>query len=179
MIKVLGLLIDDRMGFGQHVEKIIDRAKIRKGLLSRVSGFSRCLDTGVMKMAAETLISSLLCYAPAVFGAIAYEQRLKKIDAAVINSMAREVLGAGILARLITLRAAAGVKSMRNLFLLHCAELLDSSLRVTNGAIQDCLAPWISDIYGVKTWVRRRTPFCPERPEPVRRYGGSRTLRQG
>ena len=72
-------------------------------------------------MTASTLIYSLLRYGLAVTGSMAYEQSLQKLDAAVINVTARKILGVGTSARLPTLHIGAGVKSMRNLCLQHCA----------------------------------------------------------
>ena len=94
---------------------------------------------------------------------MAYEQYLK-IDTAIVNPMARKVLGTGILARLLTLHAAAGVKSACNIFVQHCAELLDSSLRAVMSTIQERLLPWTADICGVQGWSVNETFFAPASP---------------
>ena len=156
------------MCFRDHIEKMIDRAKVRMGLLSRVTSFTWGLETGVLRMTAETLITSLIRYGLSVWGAMAYEQYLKKIDTAVINPMARKVLGTGISARLPTLHATAGVKSMRNIFAQHCAELLDSSLRATKSTIQRRLPPWTANVYGVEDWEVATMLFKPEVSPPPR-----------
>ena len=103
-------------------------------------------------MTASTLIYSPLRYGLAVTGSMAYEQSLQKLDAAVINVTARKILGVGTSARLPTLHIGAGVKSMRNLYLQHCAEQLDSTMRATARSFQTKTYSWMQRTYKVSTW---------------------------
>ena len=88
---------------------------------------------------------------------MANEQSLSKVVTAVINVAARRIPGVGPSARAPALRSTAGVKSIRNLWFQPCAELLDSSPRVTNGAIQYRLRKWADGIYDAKQWMPMKT----------------------
>ena len=88
---------------------------------------------------------------------MANEQSLSKEDTAVINVAARRILGVGPSASAPALHSTAGVKSIRNLWFQPCAELLDSSPRVTNGAIQYRLRKWADGIYDAKQWMPMKT----------------------
>ena len=152
-LRILGLTLDERFSFQEHFAQIINRAKIRMGIATRLSGIAWGLETNVLRMTSNSLITSLLTYGLAVTGSMAYEQLLSKVDAAIINVTARKILGVGASARIPALHLTAGVKSIHNLYLQHCAELLDSSLRVTNGTIQKRMRLWVDGIYGTKQWI--------------------------
>ena len=152
MMKILGLYLDSRLRFGYHVEQVINKAKIRQELLRRVAGFTWGLEANVLRMTVTTLIISLLRYGLALYGAMAYEQSLYRLDATVVNVAARKVLGVSMSARLPALHATAGLKSARNLLQQHSAEMLDSTLRVTNSTAQDRLKTWSRKAYKVWNW---------------------------
>ena len=101
------------------------------------------LETGVLRMTANSLVTSLLRYGLASVGSGAYEQPLSRIDAAAINITARRVLWVTCSARLPTLHASAGVKSIHNQYLQRCGELLDSALRAEASSIQDRMQDWV------------------------------------
>ena len=122
-------------------------------------------------MTASTLIYSPLRYGLAVTGSMAYEQSLQKLDAAVINVTARKILGVGTSARLPTLHIGAGVKSMRNLYLQHCAEQLDSTMRATARSFQTKTYSWMQRTYKVSTWrpdTLTLEPSCAPKPRIYR-----------
>ena len=156
VLKIAGLMLDERLSFQEHFCAEI-RAEIRMGVPPRVSGFVWGFGTNVLRMTSNALITSLWRYGLAVTGFMAYEQSLSKVDTVVINVAARRILGVGPSARLPALRSTAGAKSIRNLWFQLCAELSDSSLRVTNGAIQCRLRKWADGIYDAKQWMPMKT----------------------
>ena len=135
VIKILGILFDVRVCFQQQIERTADKAESRMGILERVSGVERGLETGVLRMTADSLVTSLLRYGLGVIGSGAHEQALSRIGTNIINVMARRILGVGPSARLPALHVAAGVRAINNLFLQHTAELWDSALRAADSSI--------------------------------------------
>ena len=79
--------------------------------------------------------------------------------------VARKVLGVGRSARLPVSLAAAGVQSVQNLYLQHCAELVDASLRASESAIRVRLNRWMERLYGVKEWNARQVDLQELRAE--------------
>ena len=60
VIEVLGLHIDARRSTQQHINGLLDRAKIRMGILARVSGRTWGLETGGLRMTADSPLTSLM-----------------------------------------------------------------------------------------------------------------------
>ena len=74
VLKILGLLIGERFSFQEHFSNLIDRAKIRMGIISRVSGRAWGLETNVLRMTPNALVAGMLRYGLTITGAMAYEQ---------------------------------------------------------------------------------------------------------
>ena len=115
-------------------------------------------------MTADTLLVSLLRYGLAVTGSMSCEQSPSRLDVAVINVAARRILGVNISARLPTLLAPAGLKSIRNFYRQHCAEVLDSAFRVANSAIRGRLLPQSVRMYGATSWSSEINVLSPDPP---------------
>ena len=147
VIKILGILFEVRFCSQQHIERTMDKAKIRMGILVRVSGFERGLRAGVLRMTAGSLVTSLLRYVLGANGPGSHEQALSRIGTNIINVMARRILCVGPSARLPALHGAAGVRTINNLYLQHTADLLDSGLRAADSSIWNRLYHWLRESY--------------------------------
>ena len=128
------------------------------GILSTASRFIWGLGTNVLRMTSNALVTSLLRYGLAVAGSMAYEQSLVIIDATAINEIAPRILGVRHSARIPAAHSTAGVKSVNNLNLRHCAKLLDSSLEVNDSAIQSKMRVRVNRTCGLQLWISRKAP---------------------
>ena len=164
-MKVLGVILDNGMSFQKHTDQPLHRAKVRMGLLTRVSGFTWGHETNELRATADALIPGLSRYGLSVVGSGANEQSLRRIDTCIINVAARRVLGAGRSASLSPLHVAAGMQSIHNPYTQHCAELLGSSLRATASTIQCRKLQWVQRVFRISNWTPGKPKFIS--PEPL------------
>ena len=80
------------------------------------------------------------------------ERHFAKLDARLTNVAERNILGEGRSARLMILRASAGVQSARNLFLLSCAFNIDRGRRAHNSSFKVSLLERLAALYQVTDW---------------------------
>ena len=78
---------------------------------------------------------TFLRYAPEVFRSGVYGQRFREIEVCVINALDRKVTGEGRTERVLASHAAAGGMCARNVYIQHCAELLDLELQAYSSSI--------------------------------------------
>ena len=64
----------------------------------------------------------------------------------------RRALGLGVSARIEMLYVVSGAQNVHNLFIQHCAAMLDKSLRATNSATPNRLSWWTGREYGMVSW---------------------------
>ena len=160
-IKILGVIFDRKFSFTPHIQGIMDRAKIRLAILQRLAGCTWGAETNLLRLTGEALVTSLLRYGLAVTGSGAYEQAISSLDVGVVNIMARKIAGVGCTARLVALHAASGVLAVNNLYVQHCAGMVDASLRAENSTIQARVSDWLGKVYGLTSWKRQTESFTP------------------
>ena len=152
-MKILGVIFDRDFTFTEHLNKLHSKAKVRLALVSRVASQSWGLEVGMLRLTGEALVISLLRYCFAVVGSGLPECLFRRIDTQLINPLARKVAGVGPSARIPVLHAVAGHTSAHNLFVQHCGELLNLSLRANNSSIRERLYRWVCRAYRVESWV--------------------------
>ena len=96
----------------------------------------------------------------------------------MVDVAARKVLGVGMSARLPALHAAARLKSVHNVLLQHCAEMLDSALRVSKSALQDRMKVWGAKAYGISNWELRVVELSPPSEPTPKASAGSAVTRE-
>ena len=87
-------------------------------------------------MTHDAVIVSLMRYAMGFVASCLPGDLFRKLDTMIINIAARKIGGLGRTTRIEALHFLSGTLSMSNLYAIHCAELLDSSLRAANSHIQ-------------------------------------------
>ena len=158
-MKILGVTLDKRMSFRGHVAQILEKVQARLAILRRLAGCKWGAETGILRLSGEALIISLLRYCITIVGTGVYEKDLGRLEVCALNVLARRVAGVSRAARIPVLHAAAGLLSVRNLYVQQCAALLDRSLRAVNSWIQERMEQWTEEQYGVTGWKAEALPL--------------------
>ena len=128
-MRVLGVTFDYRFGFRKYICGLVERPKIRMGILTEVAGSTWGARVGVLRLTGKTLLVGLVGYRLVTFGSSAYDPDLMQIGTCIINPTAPRVVGPGRSARLPVLLATAGLRSVQNAYLQQSATTLDAVLR--------------------------------------------------
>ena len=148
-MKVLGLTIDMFFALDDHYQEIVGKAQMRQGILSRVAKCKWGMDTGVMKMTHDAVITSLLRYALTITGSCMPPDLMRKLNTQIVNIARRKTGMLSRSARIESLHLATGTSTILNLYARHCAEFLDSCLRVRECATNKRLREELRRYYGV------------------------------
>ena len=180
-IKISGVVFDMRFCFEAQVKTILDRAKIRIGVVSRLAGCTWGAETAIMRLTGDALVISLMRYALAVIGSGMYEQSLRRLEVCVVNVLARKVIGVGRSARLPVLHATAGILSAHNLYAQHCADMVDHTLRAEGSSVKERVMGLVCQAYQLQHWelaARECIPSTPLSPRVYRRRFFDMDLRE-
>ena len=134
-IKILGVAFDKEFSFRAHLERSLAKAKTILAILPVVSSCSWGLKVGMLRLTGNALIISLLRYGLAVTGSGLEGRRTKQFNTRIVNVLGGQVLGVAQSARIPVLHDTAEVTSMRNLYIQHCAEMLNLTLRAARSSI--------------------------------------------
>ena len=151
--KILGVLFGEKLSYARHVEVLVGKAGVRHGVLSRLTRSNWGLETNILRVANEALLTSLTRYCLAMIGSGLYEDDFRTLETRHTHIGARRVGGLGMSARIETLIMVANTKSARNLFFLQCANKLDKCLRAFGSSILDSVNEWLSEIFCVTNFT--------------------------
>ena len=146
------MMFDRGFTFEEHLERVLAQAKTQMAVLGKVSSCSWGLETGMIRLTGKSLVLSLLRYGLNIVGS-GLSEKSRRIDARIINVLARKITGVGPSARLPVLHALAGVETAHNMFTPQCAKMLNLSLRADKSSIQQKVKCWLSGAYGVSSWT--------------------------
>ena len=155
-IKILGVVFDTGFGFTAHVEGILQKVRLRHGIMARLARSTWGLEAGLLRSTHAALLTSLMGYGLAVVGSGAYEKDLRRLGTQGANVTARRITGISRSARLEVLHAAAGIWSIHNQYLQHVAMLLARALAADRCSLRDKLDKWLQQTFSVETWVPNR-----------------------
>ena len=127
-LKVLGVILDDHLTMDANIQAMLSRAQLRQGILAKMAKTTWGLETGVLRITHNAIITSLLRYALTLIGSTSPDDLVNRIDAAIINAAARKVTGLPTPTRIGILHLIADTQSFRNLFIQHCAIFLHQCL---------------------------------------------------
>ena len=88
-VKVLGVYLDSHMTLDEHFRALMSKAQMRQGILARVARMTWGLDTAVLRVTHDALITSLLRFGLVVTGSCMPDDLMNKIDTRVINVASR------------------------------------------------------------------------------------------
>ena len=160
-MEILGVTFDERLCFRAHIQRLLGRAKVRHSVMSKLARSSWGLETGVLRVTHEALLTSLIRYGMVATGSGAYESDFCLLQTRHANIAARRVLGIGRSARLGTLFATSNALSARNLYLRSCATMLDRCLRATDSSTTKRLHMWSKEQFQVTSWTPVTTEVAP------------------
>ena len=161
-----GVIFDQTFGFLEHIASIIARSRVRQHILERIGGRTWGEETNILSTTHKAPIESVIEYGFIAVGSGAYEYDMRKLDTCVLNPSARAITGVSFSACLITLHAAAGAKSIRNIYIQDCACFLGRAQRAHNSGVRDRLQSWRAAQYQVGRWNSEVPPFVPTPPLP-------------
>ena len=67
-MKVLGVVFDRDFSFADHFSRIMEKARIRVGILAKLAGHKRGLETRMLRLTGQSLAVSLMRYGYVVTG---------------------------------------------------------------------------------------------------------------
>ena len=152
--KIVGMRFDVRWGFGKQADGILRRAGLRQGIMAILSRCTWVLEAGSLRFTHSALLTSLITYGFVVMGAGAYVEGFLRLGTGAASVTARRITGISRSARLHGLRVAAGVWSVRNLYLQRVAMALQWVLVATERPFSDRLIEWSGETYGVEGGIR-------------------------
>ena len=127
-MRILGVTFDNHFVLDAHVRAMLARDQVRQGILARVAPSSCGFGRSILRITHDALATSLLRY-DLVVTSSCYQGRLAvKLDAAVIDTASRRILGLPLRTRVEVLRFLAGPFALRNLYLRHCATFVHRAL---------------------------------------------------
>ena len=168
-LKILGVLFDEHMSYSNHVRVLMGKAGVRHGVVSRLTRSNWGLETNILRVANEALLTSLTRYCLPMIGSGLYENDLRMLEVRHAHIGARRVAGLGMTARIESMLMVAGSQSVHNLFLLTCANKLDRCLRAHGSSILNRLSAWTAETFGLPDWRSVPTYITPVGVAPVRR----------
>ena len=160
--RVLGVMLDSRMGMEAHVKDIIGRSMVRHGVMAQVGRSTWWLEVGTLRSTHSALLTSLVSYCLVVAGGVAYEELLGRLEVQQATIAARRIVGVSGAARLGVPRATADVLSVRNLYVNQCALVLDRALRAHNGSVEVLIREFADKRYGMTGWQIERAAAMTE-----------------
>ena len=137
--KILGVLIDDRLTMDAHIGSLMTRAQLRQGILAKLARTSWGLETSVLRITHDALLTSLLRYGLVLVGSCCPDDLANRVDTAIINTAARKISGLPLSTRIEVLHFLAGTFSYRNLYVQHCATFLHQGLESHDSLTQQRL----------------------------------------
>ena len=158
--RLLGVTFDNKFSFGAQLERVLSLSKKRLAIMGKVAGFAWGLETNMLRLTGDTLITSLLRYGLAVVGSGLSDEAMRRVNTCVLNVMARKIVGVNRTARVPILHAVSGILSIHNLFIQHCASMLDLSLRASNSTIQTRLHNWLCQVFKISAWEPGVRELC-------------------
>ena len=112
------------------------KAAERIHIIRRASGTVWGMESRILAVSTHALVESVANSGLATTGGRGGKMALRKTDTAIMNVVAREVVGANMSARKEILYALADVKTAYNHYIFKGANMLDRILRATNTAAQ-------------------------------------------
>ena len=159
-LKVLGITIDRHFTFDSHCSALLAKSRTRQGILSSVAHRGWGLETAVLRITHDALVTSLLRYGLNILGSTMPEDLINRIDVLVINPAARRITGLETHTRIEVLHFLAGTQSYRNLYVCHSASFLHSSMMVPGSQIRTRLEGEIKAMLKTSTLHLHQLPVA-------------------
>ena len=150
-IKILGVTFDRHGSFDGHFAQVLAKARIRQGLLARVSHYSWGLETTILQITHDAVILSLVRYGLAILGSCYPEDLANQMDIQIINTASRKVADLPKTTRIETLHFSNNTWSFRNIFIRHCAHMVHLALTSHNSLLQRRIQRELCAIYQTPT----------------------------
>ena len=135
-IKILGLTFDKHFTFDTHYESLIAKARMRQSIMAGVAHRKWGLETAILRISSDAIITSLLRYGLTVLGSGLPEDLINKIDVQIINTTARRITGLHPSTRIEVLHFLAGTSTYKNLFIRHCGSFMHSAPTASGSQLQ-------------------------------------------
>ena len=149
-VKVLGIQFDHRMTMDTQMENLRAKAQLRQEILAKVSRQGWGLEAGLLQITHSAVITSLLRYRLVVQGSCMPPDLFGRIETNIVNTAARRITVLDRSTRVEVLHFLTATYSFANLYVLHCAEMIDAGLRATGSTTQVRLKRGIAEILGNK-----------------------------
>ena len=160
-IKLLGLQLDERLGFATHLAGILQKAIVRHGIMAQLASTTWGLEAGVLRSTHIALITSLIRYGFTTYGGHIYEKLMDRLDVQVSNIAARRITGVHKSARLEVLMPTAGLISARNMFIQQCGGMVIRALEAHNSPLHEWVQMQLTQVYKRDCWTTSEEALQP------------------
>ena len=161
-MKILGVVFDKSFSFTDHYHRILEKARVRMGVIAKLSSRKWGLETRMLRLTGQSLVVSLLRYGFVVTGSGMSDAQMRFLNTRLLNPLARRIVGVGPSARLPVLFAMAGILNSYNLYIRQCSETLNLILRASGSSAGHRVKEKLAVLYGVPSW--QTSPHCVEQP---------------
>ena len=135
-LRIIGVPFDDKYCFDQQTSGVLDRAKLRHGIVARLARSTWGLEISLLPTSHAALLRSLVRSALVTTGSGSYPRCLRKLEPQHANILASRVVAISRSATLLALHVCADVRLVRNLFIRHCALMSDRAPQASEGSLQ-------------------------------------------
>ena len=90
-VKILGLTVDEYFASDERIKIMSAKAQVRQGILSKVAQRTWGLETAILGLTRDTLVTSLMYYAIVVVGSCEPGHLINRKDTTIVNIAARRV----------------------------------------------------------------------------------------
>eukprot|EP00392_Amoebophrya_sp_AT5.2_P016335 g16595.t1 len=125
LLRVLGVHIDARMSFVEHLDMTIAKCQRRLAVLRKLASTGWGLDVPLLSFSAAALLHHVACYGIVAVGPYVEQEATRRYDVRVGHPAARTVLGVSRSSRREALYLLSGLSSYHNLYQQRAATFLD------------------------------------------------------
>ena len=155
------MYFDETMGVTVHVNNILNRALVRRGVMAQLASTEWGSEAGALRSTHIALMTSLVQYGLTTYGGHMYEKQPDRLDAQIVNIAARRITGARRSAGLEVLRLTAGLTSVRNMIIQQCGFMTIRALEARDSLLQAWVEDHIRQAYGRSKWLVRQETLAP------------------
>ena len=126
--KILGVRIDNHLTLDVHFRYLLCRLQVRQAVLSRVAKQKWGLDTAIIKITHDALITSFVRFGLIMVGSCLPDDLDNRMDTQIIDHAAKSIVRLPFPTRIEPPHFLAGTQSSRNLYFVDCADFVHAAL---------------------------------------------------
>ena len=139
------------MTLDDHFTSPLKRSQLRQGLLVRVARMTWVLNTTVLRITHDAIVTSPLRYGLVLAGPCPPHDLMTRVDTQVISIAASRIAGLPLSSRVECLQFISGKHSFRNMYIKQCALFVHSALVSHESLSQQRLTRELCTLFKART----------------------------